>query len=180
MLAFIEGSMERQFVNSNFKYVRVVPVQNGITWSSERLCRQIETSFKAFDYAGEVVVWIDREGRDISAADLRNEIRATLINCGADPSKVYVLVNDRMAENLILSDESAIISEFGNDGYKYEHEGFNGKRRLRDLYLKKSVNYKEMIHGVKMLKKIRISNCAINSPSVLDFYNEFNRDCWWI
>ncbi len=171
--------MERNFINSNFKYIRVVPISNGITWTCERLCNQITTSYLALDYHGEVFVWLDREGRTETSDAIRSNIRAALINSGADPNRIYILVNDRMTENVILSDESVIVDEFGLDEYLYISEGQRGKSILKTLYKEKDVNYKEMVHGCNLLKKIRLSNCAINSPAVSSFMEDCGLNCWW-
>lgn len=180
MLAFVEGSMERQFINANFKYIRVVSVSNGITWTVERLCEQITTSYKAFDYNGETFVWVDREGREATAGEIRADIQQSLLNAGADPDRLHVLVNDRTSENVILADEDAIRDEFDKPDFIYTYEGQNGKRYVKDLYRESGDVYKEMVQGVRLLKKIRLSKSALNSPCVNDFVSSVNTDCWWI
>ena|SRR3990167_1742263 len=179
MLVFAEGSMERKFIHENFKYVRVVPVSNGICWNCDRLSRQIVTNYRALDYYGDVFVWLDREGRAQSSEEIKGEIRAALIEAGADPQRLYILVNDRMTENVILADESAIRSEFDKPDYTYEFEGLGGKTKLRALYAENGENYKEMVQGSKLLKKIRLTNSALSSPSVSSFLQECSLDCWW-
>lgn len=183
MIAFVEGSMERQFINANFKYVHVVPVLNGITWTVPRLCSQIETAYSALNFHGETFVWLDREGRVEPAADIKNDIRATLINAGADPNRLFILVNDKMSENIILADSTLMQGEFGDPNYAYAHEGQNGKRFLAEKFADTGVNYKEMIHGVRMLKRMRMSNAAMNSASAESFLNDFGAsgiNCWWM
>lgn len=172
--------MERQFINLNFKYVRVVTVQNGITWTTDRLCQQIVTAYLAYDRPGDVIAWLDREGRQETAADIHAAITLALVSAGAPPAAVHVLVNDRMSENVILADEQAIIAEFGDNAYTYTHEGINGKHLLKTLFRRKGINYKEMVDGVKMMKKIRLSRSAAKSPSVARFLTTFTRPCWWI
>lgn len=179
MLGFIEGSMERQFVNANFKYVTAVPVQNGITWTCERLCSQIVTAYRAFDYNGDVFVWVDREGRNETAPELRDAIRNALIGAGADPLRLYVLINDRMSENIILADEQAVSEEFDFEDYNYEFEGRGGKGILKRFYKDLGINYKEMVQGAKLLKKIRLSNSAQKSPTVQSFLDQCGLECWW-
>src|SRR5688572_21882293 len=100
MLAFVEGSMERVFINSNFKYITVVPVSNGISWSLPALCGQIVGFFKLRNFYGEVIVWLDREGRAESAEEIGDAIRNSLIDAGADPQRIHLLVCDRMTENV--------------------------------------------------------------------------------
>jgi hypothetical protein len=180
MLAFVEGSMERQFLNSNFKYVRVVPVKNGISWSKEQLARQIVSAYLAYDKPEEVVVWLDREGRTDSVEELRQYLISELTSAGSQLMQTHVLVNDQMSENIILADEDVIRDEFGDEAYVYRHEGLNGKSRLKDYFKTKDINYKEMINGAQMLKKIRLRNCARSSACVQSFLTTFDRECWWI
>lgn len=172
--------MERQFVNANFKYVRVVPVQNGISWTPEQLCRQIVNSYLAYDYHGDVVVWLDREGRATTAEALRNDIFNALQTAGAPAGQVHVLVNDRMCENVILADVSAIRAQFGDPSYLYTHEGESGKSILKDMYKELGINYKETREGVLMLKRIRLSNCAAHSAAVSALLSTLTQPCWWI
>lgn len=180
MLAFVEGSMERQFLNSNFKYVRVVPVRNGISWSKEQLAKQIVSAYLAYDKPEEVVIWLDREGRSESAEDLRQFLIKELTSAGSKPQMTHVLVNDQMSENIILADESAIRLEFGKLEYSYIYEGHNGKSKLKEYFKEKGINYKEMTNGAQMLKKIRLNNSAQSSACVRSFLTTFKRPCWWI
>jgi Domain of unknown function (DUF4276) len=180
MLAFVEGKMERQFINSNMKYVHVVPVQNGISWTLERMCLQIVTAFEALDMKCEVAVWIDREGRTEEAHQIAECIRGALVTCGALSESVHILINDRMAENVILADEEMIKIEFGDHGYSYEMEGRPGKTYLRNKYRENGINYKETDHGVRLLKKMRLSRARQKSPSVAHFLTTFNQECWWV
>jgi hypothetical protein len=180
MLAFVEGRMERQFINSNMKYVHVVPVQNGISWTLERMCLQITTAFEALDMNCAVAVWIDREGRAEDASRIAEAVRTALLTSGAPPDCIHILVNDRMSENVILADEEIIKSEFEDQGYLYEMEGRSGKHYLENKYREKGVTYKETDHGVRLLKKVRLSRAGQNSRSVAHFLSTFNQECWWV
>lgn len=180
MLAFVEGKMERQFINSNMKYVRVVPVQNGITWTLERMCLQITTAFKALDMHCAVAVWIDREGRAEDASHIAEYLRNALLNSGAPPNRIHILINDRMSENLILADEQIIKSEFNDQGYAYDMEGLSGKHYLESKYLENGIKYKKMDHGVGLLNKVRLSRAGQKSPSVAHFLSTFDQECWWV
>lgn len=180
MLAFIEGSMERQFVNLNFRYIRVVPVMNGITWTVDRLCSQIVTAYKALDLDSEVIVWLDREGRSETSEFMYVRIRESLIEAGADPDRLHILVADRMSENVILSDEEVMKAELDTSEYSYSYEGANGKHVMRSLYNSNGKPYSETREGVKLMKKIRLTRCAVTSPSVARFMGTLNRECWWL
>lgn len=180
MIAFVEGSMERQFLNANMNYVHVVPVQNGISWNLERMCLQISTAYQALNRNCDVIVWIDREGRSETSHEIGDQIRDALISCGADPLAIHLLINDRMVENVILADENAIRDEFGDPNYIYSFEGHSGKSILKAMFGSIDINYKETNHGVKLLKKIRISRSSQKSPTTARFLSTFTQDCWWI
>ena len=180
MLAFVEGSMERHFVESNFRYVRIVPVHNGITWTIDRICQKIVSEYKAFNVKTKVIVWLDREGRNCTAQEFRQIISQALENSGAETDGIHVMVNDIMSENIILADEMVIRNEFGNDEYSYRYEGHNGKHIIKEFYKSQGIKYREMSHGVRLLKKIRLSRSASTSNSVRAFLDEFGADCWWM
>ena len=88
-----------------------------------------------------------------------------------------------MSENMILSDEKFISSLINDSNYKYNLEGKNGKHALSMLMSKMGDNYKETKHGPKYLKSIRLSRCALSSPSANDFHSDLQAagiECWWI
>ncbi len=180
MIGFIEGKMERQFIHNNMKYIRIVPVSNGIAWTIERMCSQIVTAFRALNMKCDIIVWIDREGRTQPASEIFESIHGALLNSGADSDSIHILINDRMSENVILADEEIIKEECGDPHYVYNFEGRSGKSLLKQKYAALGVNYKETDHGVRLLKKIRISRSAQKSPSVSRFLDTFKSDCWWI
>lgn len=180
MIAFLEGSMEREFVNRNFRHIRVIPVYNGITWTTERLCMQIVTGFRALDILDEVVVWLDREGRTEPCSDISAAIRNALIEAGADADRIHILVNDRTAENVILADEDLMRAEFSDATYAYGTEGQNGKSIIKGMYRNAQQHYREMQHGVRLLKRVQLANSATCSQSVASFLETFDRECWWI
>jgi hypothetical protein len=179
VLAFIEGTMEKLFVNNNFHYVQVIPLSNGSGWTTQSICKQICTLFAAKNMnADQIIVWIDKEKQSCSAAEFAAAIRSALVAEGAEHDKIFICVPDRMTENIILSDEEIIHAEFEDPNYVYKDNGFNGKYILSEMFKKKGVNYKETFHGVNMLKKIRLSRCAKNNLSVQNFMNGMSVPCW--
>lgn len=101
--------MEQMFVNNNFHYVRVVPISNGVTWSTSQMCEQIGTFYRASNFFGEkVVVWMDREGRTESATVIAHAVKNQLIKDGLEDRQIAIMLCDRMTENLILADVSLI------------------------------------------------------------------------
>jgi hypothetical protein len=180
IVAFIEGSMERTFVNNNFHYVDVVPIDNGNSWSIDKLKDQIRTKYIAKDPNCDfLIIWLDREDRPESSEYIEEELRAAAIDAGCSPDKIIVCVTDRMTENLILADEIVIQAEFIIDEYEYSAEGCSGKSEIRKLYKNIDVNYKEMEHGLKLLKKIRLERAAEKSTFVQRFLQKFQPECWW-
>lgn len=172
--------MELLFINKNFHYVRVVPVKNGCGWSVDALAKQIDTFFRAMNFGGDqVVIWLDRENRAESSSEIATALKQVIVNAGFSPDKVAVLVCDRMTENLILSDESFIRQEFEDPGYTYVHEGCGGKHVLKSKFEQKQITYRETVHGVACLKKIRLSRCSTASPSAAAFHQALPFECWW-
>ncbi|WP_338424815.1 hypothetical protein [Sphingopyxis kveilinensis] len=171
--------MERQFVNANFKYIRVIPLDNGVTWSIEQICNKISTTYRALNLNCVVIVWLDREGRDETAEQIREQIYQALINLGAEPQNIRIMVCDRMTENVILADEQVISDLFQLEAYEYAHEGKNGKHILKEFYKSHNINYKEMKEGVALLKRIRLDRASQKSASVARFRADWNGDCWW-
>ncbi len=180
MLAFVEGSMERQFLNMHMKYVHVVPVDNGISWTVERMCGQITTAYEALDVPGTVIVWIDREGRPETSQMIYDSVHNALLSVGAPENDIHILINDKMAENVMLADEQMIRTEFNQPDYIYNSEGLSGKSILKSLYRERGESYKETRHGVQLLKKLRLSRSALTSQTVSRFLTSFGYPCWWI
>lgn len=181
ILAFVEGEMERIFINNNFSYVRLVPVQNGDGWSVELMCKQIVSKFLV--YGGNpdlIIVWIDREDREISSEEFGEAIKSSLVKNGAIAERISLMISDRMSENIMLADEEAMRLEFGIDTYKYDFEGQRGKGIMSKLMKDAGNRYKETSDGVRLLKKIRLGRSALNSPSVSRFLSVMQLDCWWV
>ena len=62
ILAFVEGNMERMFINNNFHYVELITVMNGDSWSEEAMSEQILTKFITKDANPDLIwIWLDRE-----------------------------------------------------------------------------------------------------------------------
>jgi hypothetical protein len=181
ILALIEGKMERLFVNTNFPYVEVVSIDNGSGWTHDRLCDQISTKFYAKNTAPDlIVVWLDREKQDVDLGLFREGIIKALCERGANPDTIAVYIPDRMTENVILSDEVVIRAEFDNPDFVYAHAGKNGKSALSEMYKQTGVNYKETQHGVRLLKKVRLTRASNHCERLKLFIEELSTPCWWL
>lgn len=173
--------MEQLFFNKNFHYVEVVPVNNGVKWSVPQMCQQIATFYKSKNFFGDkIIVWIDREGRQETSDDIRNAISHRLIEEGAPPEQISIMICDRMTENMILADELALRLEMNLPEYTYRGDGCGGKFELKRLYQERGIHYKEMKHGLSLLKKVRLVRAAQNSPQVHHFVTQLGLDCWWL
>lgn len=61
-LLFVEGTMEKIFVNTNFPHIEVIGLPNGEGWTPAKLGAQIQSLYKTKDFNADVViVWFDRE-----------------------------------------------------------------------------------------------------------------------
>ena len=181
ILAFVEGNMERMFINNNFHYVELITVMNGDSWSEEAMSEQILTKFITKDANPDLIwIWLDREDQNRCVKTLKGLICKKLASLGVTKDKIKFLIPDKMTENLILADEEAMKEAFENEEYRYEMEGENGKSILKQLHKRNGVNYKETFHGLQLLKKIRIANCAKTSPSAKGFFDETDLPCWWL
>jgi hypothetical protein len=101
VLVFIEGHMERMFLNNTFPYAEAISVSNGIAWTVPALCKQIATRFRARNFYGDAVVaWVDREKRNETAGEIRQALLNALIDAGSPPETTHIPINDRMSETL--------------------------------------------------------------------------------
>lgn len=181
ILAFVEGRMERLFFNNNFHYITVVPVSNGISWTTDALAKQISTFYRARNFHGDaILVWVDREKRQESAQVIYNVIHDELVNSGANPNAIHIMVADRMSENVILSDEFLMRDELSDEQYAYSYEGAHGKPRLSELLSKSGITYKETSIGVQLLKRVRLAECTQTSPAVARLMATLQIPCWWL
>lgn len=180
IVAFIEGTMERIFVNNNMSYIDVVSIENGISWSPQSLAEQIRTKWMAKNANPDfVIVWLDREKRTESSAHIEQLIRNELNSAGVHNNRIAICVADRMTENIILADEALISDEFDLKNYEYKFDGQNGKNIMEGLYRKNGETYKETSEGVRLLKKMRLCHAAQNSASARQFMSQINLPCWW-
>lgn len=180
ILAFIEGTMERLFVNSNFGYVHVVKLDNGESWTIESLCRQIQTNYRVISYLPDyIIIWFDKENLPQSVEEISLSVTEALTNVGVDEKILAICIPNKMTENIILADEMVIRSEFGYSEYTYPGDGINGKNVIKEFYKRQGKKYRETFHGPVLLKKVRLSRSALKSHPVSRFIEKLPIDCWW-
>lgn len=181
IVAFVEGEMERTFLNLNFKYVDVVTMFNGRDWTVDAMCDQLRSKYRIKNpNADLLVVWIDREKQACDHQQYEARLRNTLVEEGIDNDKIAVFMPDQMTENLILADERLIREKFGIEDYRYQSEGQNGKFVLKQMFRHHDTVYRETFHGVDLLKRCRVGRAALNSPSAARFYAGLPPECWWV
>ncbi|WP_155524541.1 hypothetical protein [Oleisolibacter albus] len=181
IIAFVEGSMERLFINNNFPYIDVIPILNGESWTIEALCKQVSSKFAVKNInADRIIIWVDKERQRCTSNEVSIKIKDALVSKGANPNIISVCIPDRMTENIILADECMMREYIDDDNYQYKYEGQNGKSILSSILLTKGKNYKPISEGVMLLKKVRLSRSAENSKSAKLFLDSFCVKCWWI
>lgn len=180
ILAFVEGTMERMFLNNNFHYVIVVPIHNGNSVPIDRICEKISSFYTTKNANPDmIIVWMDREKRPETSHAIRKKVVAALEEAGAPTDRIWAGVADQMTENWILADNELIDEFFPESDFSYEHESKNGKHILDELYRARGENYKETKHGPGLLKKMRIRRAAANSESAAAFAEGWKHECWW-
>lgn len=177
--AILEGGMERAFVNSNFDYVHVMPISNGITWTVPAMIKQIETLVGALAYNPDlVIVWFDREKRAESADEIAQAVVNALSPTTIAQEKLVVVVCDQMTENLFLLDGALLAKEGIAEEAMPASIGRNGKTVIKELYKAKGRKYTETFDGVRMLKSLNLQACGQHYPQA-DILKAALPACWW-
>jgi hypothetical protein len=177
-LLFVEGTMERVFINSNYPKYTVIPVENGNSWTTSRLCDQIISKYKAKKiYPEAVIVWFDREENAHSSQEIAQSVRSSFEDVGYPSTKVHCLISDRMVENLILSDEVMMKEYLQDESYEYCGDGTHGKSKLKEIFKNLGREYKITTDGPKLLSKMRLSRSALKSHFASDFVTLFDYEC---
>lgn len=180
MLAFVEGSLEKMFLNANFSYVHVITIGNGSGWSLDAVADDVIRKYKLQKWnPSYVIVWFDRESRIETSDFIATYISKKLNSEGIPLEKLIVVVPDRMIENVMLADTVAMQQEMKYE-FEYPGNGCNGKNLLRKLYKeKKEINYKETFHGVSLLKKVRLERVRADVTGIDRLLKICPMDCWW-
>lgn len=179
IVAIVEGSMERAFINENFRYVHAMPIYNGEAWTTEAMARQAQTLAATIDYDYDLmIVWFDREKRDETVEQIAHTVRGRLIEMGVDDARLAIIVCDRMTENLFLLDRNLLIREGISDDALPHSLGHNGKVVLKRLFKERGMKYSETFDGKRMLKRLNIDECVADFPLIGDLRRKMPA-CWW-
>lgn len=116
-----------------------------------------------------VVVVLDREDRGQGSFALERAIRADLVREVANES-VYVSCPDQMLENWMLADVRSWSGTHGTRAklHQKRYEGKHGKNAIKRLF-KRGADYRETVHGPRLLKAVRESVASKNSSSLSRF-----------
>ena len=180
IVAFVEGTMEKMFINQYLKYVQLISISNGISWTIDALGNDISRKFSVqkrnLDF---VIIWVDRGSRIEEALFIADKLTQRMVDCGLKAEQVICIIPDRMTENIFLSDE-ILMRELLNDPiYAFSDVSCNGKAMIKQIYRNSGVHYKETYHGVLLLKKLRFKNVVDRVVGAKQISERFS-NCWWI
>ena len=116
--ALVEGDTEDFFFRSTYGRVIVQrPFPNGRSVDLDRIIDDIKDNIDTLGGSIRyVIILLDREGRDASAAEMAVRIKGQL-QAVCTNREIMVRVTDRHIENWILADEEFIITKFDQAGY---------------------------------------------------------------
>ena len=134
IIALVEGHTETHFINAAYGNAIVQrPIANGKDVGLDVIAEAIVEHLNTISGSiSRVVILLDREGRQMSAKEMRDEILKRL-----EPSKggrtIYLGVSDRQIENWIVADQNSMRARFSDSNYTYPGDGCSGKHLLKGL-----------------------------------------------
>lgn len=173
----VEGLMEQKFIQSVCPGAKVVTIGcNGRDAPMKTVAHFILKHLRLMkDRFYPVYIWLDREGRTESAAQLIDELTVEVTAAGF--SNFVVGIPDRHTETWILHDWELVRSRSNGQPVKPATiEGCYGKALLRRAL----PEYTEVIMGVELLKSVDVAQVLETSPSFASFVKQINLKCWWL
>lgn len=169
----VDGLTEQRFVQSVCKNRPVKILNcNGCSVSSGAIAKRAATIIRV--WGGKffpIVILVDRESREQSAADFQDALVSSIRNEGITDILV-VGVADRMIENWMLGDPSIWPEEKPME----DIDGFNGLAEVR----RRMPNYNKASIGCNLLMNSRASEIAIRSRSFRAIRDQLeNIKCKW-
>jgi len=134
IVALVEGHTETHFVQAAYGNAIVQrPFANGDSVSLDLIAEAIIEHLDTVSGSiSKVLILLDREGRDVSAADMRESLRTRIQpHCGK--RSIYIGVSDRQVENWILADVDHVRKRFNAPDFNYLGDGSPGKNALKRL-----------------------------------------------
>lgn len=177
---FVDGHMEALiFEKMGCDYTIRRTNLNGKTVSVEALVKKIDFLYRLLNNRHyPVFVIVDKEQRNVSAAEYKSEIINELKKQGLPTDQFKIGVCDSMIENWILADTDQLIEKLGKIK-KACYDGTHGKNILKKMFPVEKP-YQETTDGVSLFINARPSKMIENSPSFKSFFDVFEGDCWWM
>ena len=120
-----------------------------------------------------IIVIVDLEKREQSADAFAKDLLAAITAQGA-ACGVIVGVADRMLENWMLGDSAL----WPDHDLPAVVDGFSGAAFLKKIT---GARYDKAAHGPELLKKARVSEIRVRSPSFASFFDRLPRArCHWL
>jgi len=127
-----------------------------------------------------VLVLVDRENRQLSAAELESSLEDELANqYGISTDGLIISCPDRMIENWMLSDAPYLKQAFDIDAPK-PAEGLHGKGIMKQLLAKRNAVYHELTIGVEIFTRLDPQQLRANSESFLRMAHRTEHSCRWL
>lgn len=177
---FVDGQTEQRVLQRICpgKPIRVIGC-NGHTVALEAIAKRLKTHITLLNNRHyPVVVLIDRETRESSASEIKEQLEAELNKLDL---KVEIIVGvcDRMIENWMLGDQKNFLNQIGrkNRLKESEFEGLKGKSVVKKYF----PEYHETTDGVNFLASADPKEIYKNSPSFRSFVNALEEiECHWL
>lgn len=176
----IEGHMEKKILQSVCPGVPIRRIEcNGEDVAMSVMAKFIETHVRLLNNrCYPIVIIFDRERREASCRDLKNELTIELDRRGL-AGQYIIGIPDRTIENWILADREMIFDRYGVACPRQDYEGRFGKNDLKSV-LRSRYAYHETTTGVQMFLDCNPDVLYQRSVSFREFLNEIKFECNWI
>ncbi len=168
----VEGHLEHEFLNKTCSgSVIVLRLSNGKSVTAQALAKQVYAQVMAISHeVSYIAVVADREKRVDSSEKIEKDVSDALNKTYKLKIPFSVHVPDLMIENWIISDINTLKKFKLDVDLSKGTEGCHGKSRLDDAYRKKKLKYKELDHGVPLLRSCSAIMVNDVSPSFSRFF----------
>jgi hypothetical protein len=178
-LAFlVDGQMEKRIIQKLCPSTKVLTLNsNGRDVTPEAISKRIGSLYRLLgNRYYPVVVIIDREGRSLTATQLKRQVLSHLAKLGIPDNQMIIAVPDKMIENWILADLACI----GVVAKQKSFEGKGGKGVLKKILREHDISYHETTVGVDLFCGINPVTAANNSKSFRELCKSIAPHCDWL
>jgi len=129
-----------------------------------------------------IVVQLDREERDLSAAAFSTEIRQALGQLGTNLDQLRIGISDRDLESWILyaTNEQGQFARACKHAGPDQYEGSSGEYLLAKRLTSAGRGYHKTTIGVDMFCRMSATSLAEKSSSFRAFFEQLDLDCYWL